>query len=411
MSWEDENIDKLFQEASENISFEFKEEYWSDMEAMLPKKKRRFPFIWFFSGTVVCAILTTVYFSVDSTTISKKSHQVNSKNSHRSNLLAVESSDNMVGNEIKISTEQQKKNTNQFDVNQKSVVGKNIKKENKLNCSKNRKISKNESPDVQVIAEHHSLLELTGNSILNTTQINLDKNEESGSNNVNALNYFPFPTSQFNKDLIPGPIFTSHFSRWFLYIEGSTTMGQSMIRTNATGSNITKGFGIAAGINYSTKSLSFTSGLSVNYLSIDNLMVKERVKIYGFGVQNFDNEIKYKQLYTFEVPLMVGFKQKNHVLQIGIVPSYLIGSKIAYESKSNGEVITSATMLGYTKGLSNFGLKPTIGYIYKITPSLQIGANLQIQLFSPIQDGLFEGVKNNLPINGQFFIRKSIFLK
>lgn len=411
MSWEDENIDKLFQEASENISFEFKEEYWTEMEAMLPNKKRKFPFIWFFSGTIVCAVLTTVFFSVDNTTISKKSHQINSKINNRSNLVAVKSSDNKVGNEINSLKEQQKKNTNQFDVDQKSIVGKIVgkivKRETKLNYSKNTNNLKNEP------LESHSKTgnNLALNPLTNTDVMTSEENTNVSNEKIDALNNIPFPSNQFNQNLIPGPIFTSHFSRWFLYFDGSTTMGQSMIHTNSTGSNIAKGFGIATGINYSTKSWSFTSGISASFTSVDNLIVKERVKIYGFGVQNFDNEIEYRQLYTFETPLMAGFKQKNHMIQFGIVPSYLIGSKISYESKSNNEVITSSTLLGYRKGLTNFGLKPTIGYIYKITPSLQIGANLQVQLFSPIQDGLFEGDKNNFPINGQFFIRKSIFLK
>ena len=84
---------------------------------------------------------------------------------------------------------------------------------------------------------------------------------------------------------------------------------------------------------------------------------------------------------------------------------------MSFESKENNQIYSSSTLYGYSKGLINFGLKPTIGYIYKITPSLQIGGNIQLQLFSQIETNVFEGTKNSLPLNGQFFIRKTIFIK
>ena len=35
MNWKDEEIDKLFQDNAGSGSFEYKEEYWKEMEAML----------------------------------------------------------------------------------------------------------------------------------------------------------------------------------------------------------------------------------------------------------------------------------------------------------------------------------------------------------------------------------------
>jgi hypothetical protein len=62
MTWKDEDIDKLFQEASKEKTFEFKEEYWDEMESMLPKKKRKFPFIWIFSSILMSVSIAAVLF-------------------------------------------------------------------------------------------------------------------------------------------------------------------------------------------------------------------------------------------------------------------------------------------------------------------------------------------------------------
>jgi hypothetical protein len=108
---------------------------------------------------------------------------------------------------------------------------------------------------------------------------------------------------------------------------------------------------------------------------------------------------------------MAGIVKNKHIVQIGITPSFLIGSKINYQSTTNEQVIISSSLYGYTKGLINLGIKPSIGYMYSITPTIQVGGNIQIQLISAIEKNRFEGSITNKPISGQFFIRKSLFLK
>ncbi len=401
MSWEDENIDKLFRETSENLSFDFKEEYWDEMEAMLPKKKRKFPFIWFFTSLLVCVFLASTFLLKPLTRDDKKikapatvltQYHPNKQVKEGNNLHRIE-----------------KKNQNQVSstiVNSKTPV----KKERKLGSSENfstslfTAINRSEFTERKTIIHQEMIDTNTAVPIINTES--KDLNEP-----ISAISNLRFPSTPFLHSLVLNPPISTHFSRWHLYFDASTAMGQSLVESNSAGSSISKGFGLGTGIMYSTKLWSFSSGLAVSFKSFDNLCINERVKIYGFGVQNFEKEIEYNQLYSLEVPLMTSIKQKNHIVQFGIVPSFLLGSKISYENRTNDVVTASSTLFGYRKGLTNFGLKPTIGYLFKISNSLQIGANVQVQLFSPLQDELFLGVKNKMPVNGQIYIRKSIFLK
>ena len=53
MSWTDKEMDKLFQKEAGKQSFEYKDAYWKEMEAMLPVAKKG-DFLWFL--TSVCWI-------------------------------------------------------------------------------------------------------------------------------------------------------------------------------------------------------------------------------------------------------------------------------------------------------------------------------------------------------------------
>ena len=48
MSWTDDEIDKLYQTGAAGSQFEYKAEYWREMEAMLPIQKKRGDALWFF---------------------------------------------------------------------------------------------------------------------------------------------------------------------------------------------------------------------------------------------------------------------------------------------------------------------------------------------------------------------------
>jgi hypothetical protein len=198
--------------------------------------------------------------------------------------------------------------------------------------------------------------------------------------------------------------------KWTLYFDFSASMGQAPMITSS-GSNLYSGFGIGTGINYSNGIWNINAGINSTFSTSNNLMVSERQKIHGFGAKTFDNEIKYKQLYQLELPLFVFIKKNNQAFQFGIVPSLFLGTKIQYESISNDEVIISNTSYGNYIGTSSFGLKPSIGYLYKITPTIQIGGNIQMQLISQTMNNYFNGNQRHLPLNGQIFIRKSLVIK
>ena len=101
----------------------------------------------------------------------------------------------------------------------------------------------------------------------------------------------------------------------------------------------------------------------------------------------------------------------KHLINVGVRPSFVIGTKVAVVQSVNDEKTIDGNEYGYVDGLNRFGIKPTLGYSFEVTPSLKIGLNLGVELMSKIQEGYLVGSNNRFPIDGQLYLRKSIRFK
>ena len=419
MSLEDDKIDKLFQDASKNLSADFKEEYWEQFEAMLPdKKKRRFPFIWFTSGLSIIALSLSFFFGTDdkdaaqkenfSTIASTENSRKQSATSHKnteylksshttSTKLPAEKT--LSKNKVSSNTIDPEKNTYQtINVTSKRTLEKYVREQIEPIIGQYKEFNKSKidvADKLAIIAENKSILAVDKNKIVQ----------------VDKMPFLRFPKVSQPHSILNTQQMPHAIKKLKFYTEISGKMGQSIIINTSLGSNLSKGFGLGAGFSYSTKDWSFTGGISTNFTSLDNLYVRERVKVYGLGVTNYDNEIKFKQLYNIEIPFAAGIIKNKHLVQLGISPTYIVSSKIDYASSVGDNVVISASTYGYKKGLYNWGLKPSIGYLYSLTSSIQIGGSIQMQLFNLIESNRFEGMQTRNPISGQFYIRKSIFIR
>jgi len=57
-----------------------------------------------------------------------------------------------------------------------------------------------------------------------------------------------------------------------------------------------------------------------------------------------------------------------------------------------------------------FGVKPTLGYSYRIN-NWTIGANVGVQLMQSVNEDLINGFNNQFPIDGQIYLRRTIRLR
>ncbi|NRA13068.1 MAG: hypothetical protein HRT57_14050, partial [Crocinitomicaceae bacterium] len=75
---------------------------------------------------------------------------------------------------------------------------------------------------------------------------------------------------------------------------------------------------------------------------------------------------------------------------------------------SDNDYNDSRDTYGNTEALHRFGIKPTIGYTFKISPSFSLGANIGVELMQSINEDYINGVNNTLPFDGQIYLRKTL---
>ena len=418
MNREDKELDQLFKDASQQKTFEFKDEFWEEFEKMLPEKKGKKKigvFWWLNSGLLVIAIIGgVIFFSSKDTSIHL------AKNDLKDELTISNGSNNLnqidvipSNNENNLSGLTTKKNNNSSD--------KSITYSVEQNANNSNKIYKKESAFQEEIKSIN-----VDDIVTKQSSINILKGTESLINPANLIEKSTIDElSNIQEDIglldkrqidlclypsfIKNGIYASKTKKWRSYFDGFYSINQSPIINSTNGSNFSNGFGLGFGAIRSKSNWQLTGGLNLVAQQYSNLTINDSVKVYGFGVKNYQSEISYRSLYTIELPLYAGYSIKNHTIQFGIVPSYLMLTKLDYVVLLNDQIQTESSAYNYKKGLTSFMLKPSLKYSFKIAPTWQIGAVIQIHAISPISKNIFTGIQNNHPLNGQLFIRKTIY--
>jgi hypothetical protein len=408
MSWTDEEIDKVFNEAAGKQVFDYKAEYWKEMEAMLPKEKSK-DFLWFFTSILFVGMIgfmpflnsnkslnTTAKLSSDLATnnTSPKVETVSSKEAQNSNQFT--------GNESQID-----------ELNKEAVTSNAIEKnatengaENKLTLNKN-KVSNNslfgqsELPlpnGVEDINQNEAKESLVGNE-------HFDINGE--------LETLTVETILTESSLQARDFSFSNLVRTSFYIQGIAGLSQSLITPS---DNISNNYGIGLGVEFNKPRISFILGMNTLVSNHKDLELNRVAKVYGFGSETFNYNIDYKSIYNIEGVIDLAYNIRKHQLRLGLRPSYSFSSKVRF-SKMQLDVVNSfkneerSDIYGFMEGINRIGLKPTIGYSFRLNNGMAFGVNSGIQLMKLVNEDFINGVNNKLPIDCQVYLRKSIQIR
>jgi hypothetical protein len=415
------NIDKLFQDAASKTSFEFQEAYWTEFEKMLPAKKKGFPFFWLFSGILILGTCVGTYYFVDNNetihanendTLQKYSNEIETEENERNNSSQIINETSSSNN-----TSEHSSNTNEIITNSHNKTTKSF--ESKINpngLNKNTRTTNVNTSSLNEIGNRTSGIDLKTEQYILNTSLKDPLALTPVASELNFIGKIDFPANPFGLFGLESPDLQlqnysySTRSKWNLYMDLGMGLGQSPIQDNTFGSNLTKSLNFGIGITYKPSNWIFSAGFDLNTTQFNNLLIRERVKVYGFGVTNFENELVYKSIYQLNLPIQIAYQKNNHMFTVTLNPSYLVSTKMEYQSVSNNEVIVENTMYGYRKGLKSWTFRPTVGYQHIIAPQWIIGTNISINSKSFIVPEIFEGNQNSFSLNGQFFIRKTFKL-
>ena len=386
------HVDAMFKAKAESMSFTYKPEYWSEMEAMLPAQRRP-DFLWFFTSLLFIGLIG---FNVINPGIVGQTND----------QLALDGND--VDRSIVDWTEEVRE-TEVFTYQEPLVVDltgldfdwplfSNYQHYQMPTCGGVINVD-----NFDPMFNGPFMLGTPG--VIDGVYID-DKVDELKTRPLEALEQEiqPMPPYEGAAKATSG-----------LYLQAVGGLSQSLITPS---DKVSYSYGIGAGYELKKRNFSLTTGANLIVSNHEDLVLNRTAKVYGFGSEVHHFNIDYKKLYILEGNLELGYSIHRHKLKLGIRPSYTFSSKVRVNefdlTYAQADVFESGDdreLYGFMDGLKRFGVKPMIGYAYSLRPDMELGINIGMQLMPMVNEDYLDGTNNRLPIDGQIYFRKSLRLR
>lgn len=403
MSWTDEDIDRLFEDAGNDLSFEYKPAYWNEVEAMLPQQKKR-DVLWFITafGSIGVLLLGFVY------STSQLNHYQLSKHQQEMDLrIAEQEKSNLVSQNTVASLSGKKGALAALlggEDRKTSLKGAGIKLEligapffignwdgmdyymQQPFCNQVYQMPYGSNDGLNFIANGN---EADEKIVLATTPLTSDIDKSLASISTSELGKFP--------------------ARVSLYFEANAGLSQSLITPS---NQLFARYGGGVGINIHTNKWTTTIGVNGSVSNHNDIALSRVAKYYSYGSQVVTHNLNYKSLYAIEGVLALTRNFGRHGVTVGIRPSYLMSTKVDYTRIDEKEQVAQRNeLIGFTDGINRFGLKPTFGYSFMLNEKWNTGINLGVQTMETFKEDFITKDNNRFPIDGQIYIRRNIQLR
>lgn len=429
MSWSDKEIDKLFKENADAKSFEYKDEYWNEMEALLPSSRGK-DFLWMFTSIAFIGLLLTSEMVGENRMIAmnqsetalvaeNSSQALTNKYSNEANgteVVSEQNNDELTKNESSDSftadnavhqtpsestpfTEEQLTTSN--DLEENSVKGSlTVSTETSIVSENVTSVDSDVVSDIDDLedksVEIDQLIDIELNSIEDVLSF-------KPMTNVDGL--FVNREIQASEAPIMSPIKPIQTK---IYIAGLGGLSQSMVTPS---DKVSSSFGIGAGVQLRKGGFLFNLGVNGIVGIHNDIILSRESKVYGFGSTFYKYELKYKTIYNIEGDFSVGYQFRKSIFSLGVRPSYVVGTEVGMRTQENEADFVQEKYYGYFDGINRLGVKPMIGYTYKFGSGLSIGINAGVQLMPLVKNDFVNGVSNKFPIDGQLILKKTLNFK
>lgn len=200
------------------------------------------------------------------------------------------------------------------------------------------------------------------------------------------------------------------------YIQGLFGVSQSLITPSEY---YAYSYGLGVGVLMHKRNFTYSGGANVIVENFKDMHLSRTAKVYGFGSDLYRYDLHYKQLYTAELDLNVGYNVNRHRFNVGLRPSFTFGSLVdiaeSSVSSQNGQMIENsmkrAREYGFMEGIQRWGIRPSFGYAYTFRGNLTLGVNFGMELLPSINEEFINGANNRLPLDGQLYLRKNLTFK
>ncbi|HFA48389.1 MAG TPA: PorT family protein [Bacteroidetes bacterium] len=399
-------LDKYFKEHLDNRTFEMKDAYWEQAEAMLDKQeknKKRGILIWWTGAAAIAALaLISILFFINKDTNNPIAKEQENKQNIITDKLNEQQPNNTSSPDLKniektpSPTETIKKENKKpaIESNNKAIpkpINANPKHTNKTRKSTLSNFNKinNKNDETKNIEQ---IKNIPANKIAAQKEIKNGKDNLRTKYSIGNISMLDISILK-NKKTIELPLnpdkdyLNNCFKPDPFHI--AFTASQLFQAAPKTGENIITGFSAGIVFQYDlNKHIYLSSG--INYMRKDghfNASKTTEKRNYRFGLELENKLLRPTSLHYISAPIMAGWQKRHHLLEGGIYLDYLMGvrgesgnyERIPGEPPTKEFVPTETGWL-VEEGFSKFNISPSIGYRYRVNKQLSFGLSAQYAL-------------------------------
>jgi len=376
MSWTDEDIDRLFSDATDHSSVEFKEEFWNDIEKELPIQRKNNGL--YFLGGLVAVLLMMVPAQIKNVHV--ESFNAQEESNHKGTIITeIEKGENAKTNRSQIASSEFDEVTENHGV--------------KLAITNQRKVESNLIENGTMNASN--TFEISNSSI--SFDQGIAANTERNSNLEKLdLKEFSHDQAEFeHRNYSLEPLKKGHF-----FVELNAGIAESPMMYTEGGNNFMKTTSIQAGYSFGMGKFGVSVGAGMTNYFMDNVLIKERTKVYGYSSNMVERHYDFNRVMALSIPAKLDYSFGRHHAGINAQFNVPLSCKIEKSQLVDGVVESSSE--GYVGAFlfSPIWMQAGISYSYNLSPNWEIGTSFNVQLNEQVQSLRMKGERNSFPVSG-----------
>jgi len=381
----DQELDAMFHEASGSVGIPaFNDSFWNEMEAMLPKKKKRGFIFWLGSSAATLAVVFGVlFFAVPS---NKTTVQANAAR----NLKSIDKSPTK--SLVKQINTDRKTEIETIHQNNSSTGIKPIENSYRLNKKSGKPFdNKNENPSKIIDSGNKTN---SDSELIETDRPAKEPMANLGEQSIRftapvTLNYI-----DNNKEIK---------SKHPFYVEFGIGYGQSYKQVDFE-NNWMSQYRVGGGIYTTARQMQMSVGLAFRAQVPNN--ISRVTSSTGYNNQNqpvdYKNETSFRGLYSLEFPLFIGGAWKRNVLGASMIPGVQLAYTGIQTNYENTQVVSRTKESGSVPNSKTMTMQVGLRYGYSISENVQLSATCNFDVIRPFDSGYYNGTSTNYPVS--FFL-------
>ena len=388
MSWKDEEIDALFKSAKAPEAPAFQDDFWKEMEALLPEKKKRLAAFWWISGA---ASLVLVLMGILAYTFSgARSEQLTAQHQR------IKSADKPQAEQLQKASAKVVDPTGDQEMEQTASGAQIIAPANGRSTksgtggsTSSEQVSGDlppKGPDLTVVTT-----EASAPVVLTEAVDRLSKWPLTADAEIASFNSW----TGTELILLPKP------ERF--YVQLSAGLGQSAQRNVAGHSELMQSYAFGGGLIQNVRKMYVTFGLQGRVDVAQNIFYQS---LPAMDLSYTDT--RYSCLYSFETPLAIGYRLHKNRFGITMTPGFQSGFTGRYtEYDSDNSVVRSGKAQGRTAQSKTLTMEFGLSYMRELRSRWYIGCSVNADVIRPFGEGSYLGEQRVLPVNGTVLLRRT----